>query len=69
MCKHCERLVEDVEHKDLVHRFMEVTAQKINQRKLYPQQLKSVTADDLEISISLTARGRNGFDILKEMWE
>jgi hypothetical protein len=69
MCRHCERLIEDVEHKELVHRFMEVTAQKINQRKLYPQQLKPVTADDLEITVSLIARGRTGYDILKEMWE
>lgn len=32
MCRHCERLVEDVEHKQLVHDFMAQTAINVNRK-------------------------------------
>ena len=32
MCRHCERLVEDVANKQLVHDFMEISAAKINRK-------------------------------------
>ena len=32
MCKHCERLVEDVAHKQTVHDFMEISAAGINRK-------------------------------------
>ena len=32
MCRHCERMVEDVDDKKLVHDFMENSAMKINRK-------------------------------------
>lgn len=54
MCRHCERLVEDVEHKELLHKFMEVMAEKVNRRlaeQKYPQR---VTANEIDIQITAT---------------
>ena len=68
MCKHCERLMEDVEHKELVHRFMEVAAQKINQRSALLRNIQPVTANDLELRIEVNAHFRGVHDLLREMW-
>ena len=49
MCRHCERLVEDVEHKELVHRFMEVSAEKINRKLRETEPGAVITADDITL--------------------
>jgi len=59
MCRHCERLVEDVAHKQLVHDFMALAASGVN-RKLREDAAKmglyqQVSADDLDVSITVTA--------------
>ena len=48
MCKHCENLVEDVEHRELLHRFMTLTAEKISKRL---GQLFS--ADDIGVEFTI----------------
>jgi len=61
MCKHCERLVEDIEHKQLVHDFMVVAASGVN-RKLREDKIpiiRDVTADDLELDIRVIAPTMN----------
>jgi hypothetical protein len=53
MCRHCERLVEDVKHKQLVHDFMALSAKKTNERLLRPGETP-ITADDLNIHFEVT---------------
>lgn len=48
MCRHCERLVEDREHKPLVHEFMALLAEKINRLHRERGIPSTVTADDVE---------------------
>ena len=43
MCRHCERLVEDVANKKIVHDFMEISAAGIN-RKINEDLAKASTA-------------------------
>ena len=50
MCRHCEKIVEDVQHKETVHRFMEAVAAGIN-RRIREQGNETpfpITADDKE---------------------
>jgi len=57
MCRHCERLVEDIEHKQLMHDFMAAAAKGVN-RKLREDGVpitRDVTADDLELDIKVIA--------------
>lgn len=69
MCKHCERLVEDVEYKKLIHDFMAATAMKINQRKIPHLNLEPITADDLEIEVQVNAKFRGVHSILRDMYK
>ena len=65
MCRHCERLVENIEHKELIHRFMEITAEKVN-RKLRATKgptLTPVTANDIDIRIEV----RTGLSLLRDL--
>lgn len=66
MCKHCEKLSED---KEVVHRFAESAAKRINEKwqredgsNPYP-----VMADDLSIKIEVTKKRGNAYTILGEM--
>jgi hypothetical protein len=52
MCRHCERITEDLEYKDIVHKFMDGVARGVNrandQRGLSALR---VDPDDLEVRI------------------
>jgi hypothetical protein len=53
MCRHCEKLNED---KDFVHRFMELTANRINEAAaLHFTLTKPITADDIDIRYEVKA--------------
>jgi len=57
MCRHCERMVEDIEYKQLLHDFMAIAAKGVN-RKLREDNvpiMRDVTADDLEVEIKVSA--------------
>lgn len=60
MCKHCERLVEDAQHKQLVHDFMAVLTAGIN-RKLKEQGNRYLPVDvnDVEFWTDFKAIARN----------
>ena len=63
MCRHCERLVEDVQHKETVHAFMAAAAVGIN-RYAAEQGLTliaPVTADDVNVRFEtdVVVWGRN----------
>jgi hypothetical protein len=76
MCKHCENLVED---KDVVHRFFEVGAARLNE--MLPKRIgmplhRPVTADDIEaptLTVHATFWRENplqtihGYQLLDEM--
>ena len=56
MCRHCEKIVEDVQHKETVHRFMEAAAAGIN-RRIREQGHETrfpITADDIEVELKVT---------------
>lgn len=57
MCKHCERLVEDADAKDIVHKFMARAAENINRD--HPNNLP-VTANDLKLTFTWEAQPMNG---------
>jgi len=52
---HCERLVEDVEDKPVVHAFMEALAKKLNRKMVEEDQRlqRPITADDIELSVTV----------------
>lgn len=58
MCRHCERLVEDAQHKQVVHAFMAAAADGINrdmcERGL--ALLSPVVADDIDVRFDLSVK-------------
>lgn len=54
MCKHCEHFIED---KDFVHRFMELTTLRANERaaKDGVDLYRPITADDIEVRYDISA--------------
>lgn len=52
MCKHCQRIVEDVQHKDQIHTLMTETAKRIGEKVGYPE----LTADDLELEFTIAGK-------------
>lgn len=50
MCKHCDRIIEDVESKPIVHEFMAHVAAGMTKRGGGPV----VTADDIDVTIEVT---------------
>lgn len=56
MCKHCERLVEDIQHKQTVHDFMAVLTNGIN-RTLSERGMKTrVTPDEVEFYATMASK-------------
>lgn len=56
MCRHCERIVEDVEYKDTVHKFMEGLTRGIN-RTLTERNMKTrVTVDEVEFYVTMPSK-------------
>lgn len=45
MCRHCERLVEDIEHKEIIHKFFEITAtklSKLHKKTIHPDSISVI---------------------------
>lgn len=53
MCRHCERLVEDVQHKQVVHDFMEVLTAGINRTFAERKMSLRVTPDEVEFYVTV----------------
>lgn len=74
MCRHCERIKEDVKDKQIVHDFMKSCAEKINRKIKESRELGSfsdlgrlvrpVEADDIELKIEVTAEFMNSFGLI-----
>jgi hypothetical protein len=74
MCRHCERIVEDVQHKETVHRFMQAAADGVNRslrercQKSGESLAKEVTPDDLDIKIEVTAHFLKMNSFAQSIW-
>lgn len=57
MCRHCERIKEDVESKPVVHAFMEHLAKNCNRavRERGTPLAHEITADDIDITVHVNA--------------
>jgi len=55
MCKHCERIKEDLSSKPIIHAFFEDLASKCNrkaiERKL--ELIRPIIADDIDITVNI----------------
>ncbi len=52
MCRHCQRIVEHPEDREIVHAFMERTALRLSQM----HGGRPCTADDLEVDVHVSFR-------------
>lgn len=53
MCRHCERLVEDIQHKELIHEFMEVLTVGVNRKLAEDGMGTRVTPDEVEFYVTV----------------
>lgn len=55
MCKHCERLKEDINSKDLIHAFFKDLAEKCNRHAKEDRQelVRPITPNDIEITVNI----------------
>lgn len=56
MCKHCERIKEDVESIPLIHAFFEDLTKKVNRTLKEEGKNFTVTANDLDIDVKVDYR-------------
>lgn len=72
MCNHCEKIVEDVQHKETVHKFMQAAADGVN-RSLAEQgrtPMHPVTPNDIEVLLNVTATyWKNNFTVTRTLAE
>lgn len=56
MCRHCEKIVEDVQHRETVHSFMQAAADGINRRirEDGDETPTPITANDIEVELRIT---------------